>query len=157
LYFRLEATEKVKKRMRTELPARSVSIGFSDELFGDTTPRLTAARAHMKKAPWLKAERKLHRELRSNASGISNVPLRTLPDTYFMAMWRFRQQELWPHPSWFGERAMAWLKTPIEMFRPELAKGHDIIIDLDDFRDASPCSPGAKGKVAAALENQQRD
>jgi hypothetical protein len=157
LFFDLESTEKTKKIMRAELPASFITPGYSDKLFGDTTPRFTAARAQLTE-PWLEAEGQLHHELRSNASGISNLPLHTLPDTYFRPMWKFRRQELWPHESWFGKQALAWLTTPIEIFRPDLASaGDEIVLDLDEFRDALPCGPGAAVKVDASLERRTRD
>jgi FRG domain len=158
LFFDLEASEQAKSDLRANFPADFIQPGFSAALVGDTTPRLAAARAHLS-GRWLEAEVALHEDLRSNASGISNVPLRTLPDTFYPPQWKFRHGELSPHESWFDERALDWLKTPIEAFQPDFAStADDIDLDLGAFEGVPPCGPDAAIKADALLgKSRERD
>jgi hypothetical protein len=156
LFFHLERSEKTKKQMFLDLPGYKFSPRSSDELIDNTTPRITAASAHFS-GVWLEKEKELHEDLRDNVSGIANVPLRTLPDTYFRPTWRFRSGELWPHQSWFGEYASEWLRTPIEMFQPEFRNvSTAIVIDLAELGDTlSSCL--LSHKLAKAIEASGRD
>lgn len=143
--------------MFLDLPAETFHAKASNALVEKTTPRIGAANAHLTET-WLEEETKHHNELRSNTSGIANRRLRTLPDTYFRPEWRFRNAELWPHQSWFGEHASTWLKAPIEVFQHR-AKNlcEQIVIDLTNFRDTVPCGQPYDQPVVGLIEQSKRD
>ena len=154
LFFDLERTEAAKEELRKDF--HFFELTAPEELIENTTPRISAARRHSHEI-WLKQEVELHEELRSNVASIPRAPLRTLPDTYFRPTWKFRNGELWPHQSWFGELASAWLRTPVEIYEPPAPSLEQVIIDLHVFGDARPCGDNRVSLPVSSGRNRNRD
>lgn len=136
LYFNLVEIEKRKKEAKEFLP----NVIHMDDFItlhstgnSNVTNRISTAIKNCSD-DWIKDELALHKLLRDNVNNIVNHPLRTLPDGYHQTNWKYRNDILYPHKSWFNQDAMAWLQTDKEGYKFARANESDNIeIDLSSF------------------------
>ena len=148
LYFHLEASDAAKVELRKIVP-HNIQIKNNATAVLNTTPRLATAIATIAEE-WLTTETSLHETLRDGIEPIGDWPLRTLPNAYWEAGWKYRTGKLSPHPSWFGQSAMEWLRTAVEAYQPIEESDLPMEVDLSLYSEIQANRSGLQPRVLFA-------
>lgn len=145
LLFDLEGAEEAKKTILEIIPATVHHPLPVSVVTPNTTPRINVV-ASLDNESWIRDEVALHDRLRSNTLPIENEPLRTLPKNYYDPAWRYKNGLLWPHPTWFGQRAQQWLVTSVQDWSDVRAPdGFPARVNLEDFDAQAGTDDGLAG------------